>query len=72
MDFKEQYFDIWSKVWNFHKEFFDMIGTDEDWERLVKASGNLGKRYENTPQHEFATQLILAVLDELERSQKNK
>lgn len=72
MDFKEQYFDIWSKVWNFHKEFSGMIGTDEDWERLVEASGNLGKRYENTPQYEFAKQLILAVLDEIERSQKSK
>ena len=32
MNFREQYFDVWSQAWQFHKRFADMKGTDEEWE----------------------------------------
>ena len=70
MGFKEKYFDIWREVWDFHKKFSEMLGTDEEWTTVIKETGEFEGKYKNTPQHEFAKQLILAVLDELERAQK--
>ena len=44
---------------------------EEYWEQVVDEASALFKRYENVPEKEFAKQLILTVLDELERIYKD-
>ena len=70
MNFREQYFDVWSQAWQFHKRFADMKGTDEEWEAVVNTSGEIVEKYKNKPGYEFLKDLILATLNELERRDK--
>ena len=72
MNFREQYFDVWSQAWQFHKRFADMKGTDEEWQSVVNASGEIAEKYKNKPGYEFLKDLILATLSELERRDKIK
>ena len=46
MNFKEEYFSLWSEVWQFHKEFADINGTDDEWQKVVDSAEGIVKRYE--------------------------
>ena len=72
MNFREQYFNVWSQAWQFHKRFADMKGTDKEWEVVVNTSGEIVENYKNKPGYEFLKDLILATLSELERQDKIK
>lgn len=63
MVFKERYFFIWQRVWNFHKKY-SSVKTDEDWNEAVEEAGKIGN------ESKFSKDLILAVLSELEREDK--
>lgn len=72
MDFKEQYFDLWAKAWNFHKKYSDICGTNEFWEQLVNESSEIVKEYEGKPEYSFIKDLVLAVISEIERVDKQQ
>ena len=72
MDFKKQYFNVWNEAWSFHKEFAGMVGTDEDWQRLVDASDAIAEKHKGKTEYEFIESLILVVVNELERQNKRK
>lgn len=67
MDFRDTYFNIWKSAWDFHKQFADMAGTDKEWQEVVNTSGAVVEKYKDKPGHEFMKALILSILDELER-----
>lgn len=69
MDFKTQYFEIWNKVWNLHKRYWDIRSGDEQrWKQLDRECEQLDKQYKNRPEQKFMRSLLLAVVAELERS----
>lgn len=71
IDFKSTvYWKIYGDVFAFHKKFAEVQESDEYWSAVVDEASALYKRYENVPEKEFAKQLILTVLDELERIYK--
>lgn len=72
MDFRDTYFNIWKSAWDFHKQFANMTGTDKEWEAVVNISGEMVEKYKNKPGHEFMKALILSILDELERTDKER
>ena len=72
MDFREQYFDIWRLVWDFHKKYSNVIGTDEYWERLIAESGKIVEQYRGLPQYEFIKDLMLSIIGEIERIDKRR
>ncbi len=72
MDFKQDYFDLWAKAWNFHKKYSNISGTDEYWEQLVGESSEIVKAYEGKPQYDFMKDLVLAVISEIERVDKRQ
>ena len=67
MDIREQYFDVWQETWRFHKKFYDNDGSDQTWEQIVNESSEIARKYEGKLQCDFAKDLILAVLSEIER-----
>lgn len=68
MNFKDSvYWTLYSDIWNFHKKFADVREDDAFWEQVVDEAGVLYKKYDGLPEQEFAKQLVLNVLDELER-----
>ena len=72
IDFKSTvYWKIYGDVFAFHKKFAEVQESDEYWSTVVDEASALYKRYESVPEKEFAKQLILTVLDELERIYKN-
>lgn len=72
IDFKSTvYWKIYGDVFAFHKKFAEVQESDEYWSAVVDEASALYKRYESVPEKEFAKQLILTVLDELERIYKN-
>ena len=72
IDFKSTvYWKIYGDVFAFHKKFAEVQENDEYWSAVVDEASALYKRYENVPEKEFAKQLILTVLDELERIYKD-
>lgn len=72
IDFKSTvYWKIYGDVFAFHKKFAEVQESDEYWSAVVDEASALYKRYESVPEKEFAKQLILTVLDELERIYKD-
>lgn len=72
MDFKAKYFDLWKAAWNFHKEWCNNGGTDKEWEQIVEESSDIMKQYEGKLEQNFIKDLLLAVLSELEKNDKEK
>lgn len=72
MDFKQQYFNIWGKAYSLHKQFSGMAGSDEEWNKLVRTSEEIMKECEKAPQADFMRSLLLAVLAEIERADKQR
>ena len=72
MNFKEQYFDVWQEAWRFHKQFANMDGTDKEWDAVVNVSDEIVEEYKNKPGYEFMKNLILPILNELERADKQR
>ena len=71
MNFKETaYWTIYADIVNFHRKFAEVREDDEYWQQVVDGASAIHKRYESVPEGEFAKQLILTVLDELERIYK--
>lgn len=71
-DFKSTvYWKIYGDVFAFHKKCSEVRGDDTYWQQVVDGASALYKKYENVSEKEFAKQLILTVLDELERIYKN-
>lgn len=72
MNFKETvYWTLYADVVNFHRKYAEVREDDEYWQQVVDGASALYKRYESVSEKEFAKQLILTVLDELERIYKN-
>lgn len=72
MDFKEQYFEIWKSAWDFHKKWCNNGGTDETWGKIIEESESIANRYKGSSEHQFAEDLMLLVISELERKGKTK
>ncbi|MEI3436845.1 MAG: hypothetical protein V8Q83_01230 [Blautia sp.] len=73
MNFKEQYFDVWTAVWNLHKKYHGIRQQDEQrWQQLNRECETLDKKYEGQLEQKFVQSLLLAVCAELERSAKNE
>lgn len=72
MNFKETaYWTLYADIVNFHRKYAEVRESDEYWSAVVDEASALYKRYESVPEKEFAKQLILTVLDELERIYKD-
>lgn len=72
MDFKEKYFEIWKGAWDFHKRWCDNGGADKEWERIIEESGDIMKQYEGKSEQNFIKNLLIVVLTELEKIDKEK
>lgn len=71
-DFKQTvYWQIYGDAFTFHKRHSQVREDDEYWEQVVEEAGALYKKYEALPECEFAKQLLLTVLNELERIYKD-
>lgn len=72
MNFKEQYFSIWTAVWGLHKKYHGIRADDEAaWKRLDQECKQLDQQYKNKSEQKFAQSLLLGVVAELERSSKD-
>lgn len=72
MNFKETvYWTLYADVVNFHRKYAEVREDDEYWQQVVDGASALYKKYEGVSEKEFAKQLILTVLDELERIYKD-
>lgn len=72
MDFREQYFGVWQETWRFHRKFYNNDGSDRTWEQIVNESSEIARKYEGKPQYNFAKDLILAVISEIEKKDKER
>lgn len=72
MDFREQYFNVWSQAWQLHKKFYGNDGSDQAWEQVIDESSKIVKEYEDKSQYKFMRDLVLATLSELERVNKKR
>lgn len=67
-DFKNTvYWKIYGDVFAFHRKYAEVKEDDEYWQQVVDEASVLYKKYESVSEKEFSKQLILTVLDELER-----
>lgn len=65
------YWTIWADCCNLHKAFFGIQEDDTPaWEQLVQAAEAFGKKYAVTPEKQFAQNLILLVVNEIEQKAK--
>lgn len=68
MNFKESvYWTLYADIVNFHRKYAEVQESDAYWTAVVDASSEVYEKYKTLPEGEFAKQLILTVLDELER-----
>ena len=59
-------FSYFGEVWTFFKRHFDVQQSDVFWQSVVEEAGRINQKY----QCELCKDLILAVIDELERKGK--
>ena len=72
-NFKDTYFSIWQEAWSIHKTFHGIAENDTaSWEQLVEKSEDFGKKYAATSEKEFAQNLILLVVNEIEQKSKGE
>ena len=70
-NFKDTYFSIWQEAWAIHKRFFGIAEDDAPaWEQLFQAAEAFGKKYAVTPEKQFAQNLILLVVNEIDQKAK--
>lgn len=67
MNYKEEYFSDYMVAYELHKKYFDMSGTDQEWQDLIDEANKLYR--DSKP---FAKSLIRSVLDEFERVCKER
>lgn len=72
MDFKQEYLSVWQAAWRFHKKFYDNDGSNQTWEQIVNESGEMVRKYEGKPEYSFIKDLVLAVISEIERVDKQR
>lgn len=73
MGFKDSiYWRIYGDVWNFHKEYVGVRKDDEHWDDVTEAAEEIRRKYKGRPEGEFVIQLLLSVIEELERVSKMK
>lgn len=65
------YFDIYTNCWKMFKRFSSPADKDEFWDDLVSASQEIIKSVPEA-QCEFAKQVVLATIDEIETIYKRK
>lgn len=71
MGFKDSiYWRIYSDVWGLHKKYAGVQESSEYWDGVVESSELVYKKYKCKPEGEFAKQLLLCVVNELERRYK--
>ncbi|MDO4943125.1 MAG: hypothetical protein Q4E73_09875 [Lachnospiraceae bacterium] len=59
-------FSYFGEIWTFFKKYYDVQRSDEYWDAVLEEAGRIGQKY----QCELCKDLILAILDELERKGK--
>lgn len=62
-----QYFDIYKDVWDWHKKYSVVSGTDSYWNNCLSEARAISRRYGQCP---FVRELLLAVINELKRIAK--
>lgn len=63
------YFKMYKSVWDFHKKYSDVKEDDSYWKSVLNESTAISKRYNEC---KFVVELLLAVINELERVYKEK
>lgn len=58
---------MFTDAWRFYKKYADVQQADEYWEAMVDGADVIAKKYQN---NKLCCDLILAVVDELERKSK--
>lgn len=66
VDFKAKYFDLWKTAWAFHQKWHGNDGSDKTWDQIIQEAGALMR------ESEFLKSLVLCVIDELDRMDKQK
>jgi hypothetical protein len=61
-------FAYFGEVWSLFKKYYHVQQEDSYWEKLIKEAGAINQKY----QCELCKDLILAVMNELERKGVNK
>ena len=73
MNFKETaYWTLYADIVNFHRRYAAVREDDPYWQQVVDEATALYKKYESVPEKEFAKSLILCILNELERLDKER
>lgn len=63
----KQKYDMFTDCWKFYKKYADVKEDDAYWEAVVNESNEISKKYGEC---KFIINLVLAVIDELERIYK--
>lgn len=72
MNFKETaYWTLYADIVNFHRKYAEVREDDSYWQKVVDEASALYRKYENVSEKEFAKNLILCILDELDRIYKD-
>lgn len=61
------YFDVYKDVWELHKKYQQVSTSEEYWEKVINEGRLIAKKYDNS---KFVMDLVLTVLEELERQCK--
>lgn len=64
------YFQISSETWSFFKSSLPVQSNDRYWASILAEGEKITKKYEGTPQAEFAKDQVFSVINELDRIRK--
>ena len=61
------YFQINAETWQFFKQALPVRNNDNYWASILAEGEKITKKYEGTPQAEFAKDQVFSVINELDR-----
>lgn len=67
------YWNIWADCCQLHKKFFGCSETDDTgWIQLTNDAVRIRDKYKNTPEGEFAEQMVLLITAEINKRAKEE
>lgn len=62
------YFDLYKDIWSWHKKYSSVEDSDKYWQQVLAE----GEQIQNKYNCQFATDLMMAIINELERKGKEQ
>lgn len=64
------YWNAWADLFNFHRSHAEMEQAEDTWDKICRDAVELERKYRGTKAEQFVAKVLVEILLELERAEK--